>query len=329
MDYRRLATPEGEKSVLMIGEDHEENSLEAMLELLEVFRPQAISVELALGQYEGEALLNEVARFRPEKPLERPLTPEDFLPLKRYHAECKEKKQEEEKAWGEESPGLRLPEQYGGCKESMNPMRIAVAYALFKGIPLYFTDGGLCESHRPVLPDPEGSYRIALPYSELLEKMEEAVRYLFGDEGLSKAYAIAGQRHPATAMDALTRLYHFSAALSLLRKSPQGMTLRNETTAHLLNSMGVERVTHVGGRTHFQKSEPDLRDFEPYTPLQYLVDAPHRFFVDLKSDRQAGLGRIIRRALLFQEEYPLCIDENAPFKLNLAPELMPSLTPIR
>lgn len=241
--------PDGEKAVLFMGEQHNEDNPEKTLALLDAFRPTALAVELRPDPLSSRSL----AEFK-----------EKVLPAQ---------------------PGqtLGLDDLSGMALKNQTPHEMLMAYARWHGLPLYWLDWQpRCPLH---LEDVLSSQPLPLPFFELSLQMRDSLDILLGEGAAKGALESAGPRRRRRAEAHLknrgmsTREEISAVAWYLMGASCYGMALRNEYTAAALDALPEERIAYVCGSSHLFKGEEE-RFFPPYTPLQHLVDAPHRFVAD-------------------------------------------------
>lgn len=265
MDLSRLAAPVGEKAVLMVGEgeNHEQHGLPEILELCRLFRPDAIAIERDADR----------TRLEPWRTLGELLTAL--------------------RSSGEKPDYEALPSERG---RAATAMRIAAMYAAHEQLPLYLADWqpipaeSIADFFTGELPHFAGTgQQQELGWKGLAATFEETIGALFGREEMFWANAFIGERLMLESRwddDAETRgLMRYD----LLCLSPQGMALRNEYTAMVLNNIEAERILYVGGAAHFCPRSHYIRDMrirvDSVIPLQELIDAPHKYYVDLEASR--------------------------------------------
>ena len=262
-----LEIPDGEKAVLFIGEEHDEDNPERTLALLDAFRPTALAVELRPDPLASRSL----AEFK-EKVLPAPsgltLTPD----------------------------GLSAMEL-----KSRVPHEIARAYAQWYGLPLYWVDWQpRCPHH---LGDVLSSDPLPLPFSELSLSMRDSLDALLGAGTAKRAMESATPRRRRRAEAHLkniglsTREEISAIAWYLMGTSCYGMAMRNEYTAAAIGSLQEQKIAYICGSAHLSRGNEE-RFFSPYTPLPDLVEAPHRYMADFYAPhRFARLAASVRSLL--------------------------------
>ncbi len=266
-----LAVPDDEKSVLILAEDHETDCIEPTLELIEAFRPDAIAAEMR-PDILGCRVLDLFRKIREHDPAGAVLTPED-------------------------------KERLGAIYDYWSPMVTARAYAAKKELPLYYLDWyPSCLLHQQ---DVLSERPLPLPYGELKRCLSQTIDELFWVGAAAEARRQVPRSEVQEARRWLRGKQMRQTSLSkkeelafvdfyILLGSHVGMALRNEYTAMGLNALDKKRILYVCGKYHTHP-KMELRRFDGFTPLQYLVDAPHTFLADM--------------------EYA-CTGEGAPSKLN-------------
>lgn len=295
MDLSRLIAPEGEKTVLMVGEgeDHEQHGLPEILDLCRLFRPDAVAIE------------RDADRMR----------------LEPWHA-IGELLRDLRSSGEQPDHGALLSER----GRVATPMRIAAMYAAHTGLPLYLADWqpipaeSIMDYFSGRVPRFAGTGQPdELGWKGLAAAFEEAIGTLFGPQERFWANAFIGERlmlESSWGDDAETRgLMRYD----LLCLSPQGMALRNEYTARALNALKEKRILYVGGAAHFCPRTHFMRDthhvIDSITPLQELIDAPYRYYVDLEASRNPGQFQDVLHELGV-DEFPARITKTAQPRLE-------------
>ncbi len=295
MDLSRLVAPEGEKTVLMVGEgeDHEQYGLPEILDICRAFRPDAIVIERDA----------------------------DRMGLEPWHTIGELLR--DLRSSGEQPDYEALLSDRG---QAATAMRIAAMYAAHTGLPLYLADWqptppeSLADFFTGEVPRFAGTGRPEEQgWKGLADTFEETIGTLFGPQEKFWANVFIGERimlESSWKDDAETRgLMRYD----LLCLSPQGMALRNEYTAMVLNNIEAERILYVGGAAHFCPRSHYIRDMrirvDSVIPLQELIDAPHKYYVDLEAHRSPEKFQDIL-AELGAEGFPARIAKTAQPRLE-------------
>ncbi len=155
-----------------------------------------------------------------------------------------------------------IPDDIAGYSGFPSVMHETLVYACLQGIPLYFLDWQPCSPDEIL--DVKQCIDNPIPdYDELGKGFFESILATFPDVALKK---LALQAEEVIDEQAYVKLLG----------SDEGMALRNEWTAMALNAKKENRFLYVAGLGHLCD-----RDVERYTPLQLLVDAPHRYIVKM------------------------------------------------
>lgn len=290
MDLSKLVAPEGEKTVLMVGEDHDQPMLEEMLALCEAFRPDAVAVENDSDTFP----------FRDEV-----LVLAEIADTIAHH---------EDQASESMTAILKM------AGKGIPAMPAACIYAAKKNLPLYLADW------QPLSPSSIGDYFLATKqktaaenlgaehpwadktYMDKLDTLKETIVSLYGKEAmrdadryarwfLFKELGLLWTFRRSEEEKALARFVAYYESAPVLQ-------LRNEYTTMVLNSLPETRILYVGGTAHFR---PDSFLWESgqrsgsVVPLQQLVKAEHRFYVEVDE--------------LCSDDYPIKINETKDMKL--------------
>lgn len=287
MDLSRLVAPEGEKTVLMVGEDHHQPMLEETFALCEAFRPDAVVIELDADR------------------LMRGIKTDTFISPRRYEAP--------------------LLESLLSLERAFSAMEVAALYAAHHGIPLYFADwlptnsdnlGDYFSGKAPMFVYTQKEHRLG--WKGIAKMLEETIGKLFGKDELFEVECTIGPELSQELKwgddeeEKARKRYH------LYSGTPHATALRNEYSAMMLNNLDEKRILYVGGvghfrpRTHFKRILRREYDFVP--PLQELVDARHRYYVDLPAqewpdDHDDALEE------LGTEEFPMEVTETKQIAL--------------
>lgn len=297
MDLDKLIAPQGERTVLMVGEIHEAECPGKMLDILHAFKPDMIAIEYSANRLLADEQLNNLLTLFHRSNS----TPTSELNTDRVLI------------------GLLNARDIG-----LKSMRLAAAYAAHMGIPLYLADwqpthpsdvGDWFTTRPDWLIDEQGHRR--LTQKELKDTLEETIAELFGSDGLFEAECHIGQLlHYATCRVESEEIYS-TIKYDLLCRSPQGIALRNEYQAMVLNSLPGKRILYVGGVTHFRPKShfreighciPDYLE-----PLHHLVSGM-RYYIDLP-------------ALLWEKELASALEElgTDEFPVRITNTVKPSL----
>lgn len=264
MDLSRLVAPEGEKTVLMVGEIHKAECPGEMLDILHAFKPDAVAIEYSADRLLADEQLNSLLTLlhNHNPPLATRVN-NDFTLLGLLNAHTR---------------GLKS-------------MPLAAAYAGYVGVPLYLADW------QPTPPSAIGDWFTTLPdwlidgqgkkhltQKGLVGRLEDTIATLFGKEGLFEAECHIGKNlHYATCRVECEETYS-TIKYDLLCQSPQGIALRNEYQAMVLNSLPGERILYVGGAAHcrpksyFREIGHCIPNY--LQPVQHLVRG-RRYYIDL------------------------------------------------
>lgn len=299
MDLSRLVAPGGEKTVLMVGEYHEDNELDQILSLCESFGPDAIAIEM---QADRLIRYDEIDGIR------------TLLDEIRGH------------------PDRSLPETLLDYQKTISAMNGAAMYAAHHNLPLYLADW------HPTAPENIGDYfagkapnfihtknRERRSWKWLVNALEHTMGTLFGpgwsgelDPQLRDALESRPPETDDSDVMALTESTYCAKFFLYSGGTPHGHALRNEYTAMVLNSIDAERILYVGGAGHFRRTTYHggrrFHWLDSADPLQKLVAAPHKHYVDLPAHKYpAELQRV--KEEFGTDEFSIRITETQPIAL--------------
>lgn len=292
MDLSKLVAPEGEKTVLMVGEDHYQDSMITLLSLCHAFKPDVIAIES-----DADRMIRKKLTITLESACDYPQGFTDYR-------------------------------EYTLATGDVSSLSSAAIYAAQSKLPLYLIDW------HPTHPGNIGDWFSG-----------EAPRFVYTEErlgwaslgwaGLGRSFdntieTLLGFREKMEALNMQAETYKVLARdkgegerrfiwYNTLCETPHGILIRNEYTAMALNSIDAERILYVGGAGHFRPVTTHLEDwhqrFDFITPLQDLVVADNKYYVDLPALRWPK-HRQYAREELGTDEFPIKITKTVQPRLE-------------
>ncbi len=293
MDLSKLIAPEGEKTVLMLGETHHADDLELMLTILNHFQPTAIAIEDRLESL-AQGLVTRLREIHKETITQRPPIADDYAEV------------------------------------SHDAGTVAIIHAARQNLPLYFIDH---QPFSPLEVNDIFTSQLQEPsYRDFADGLENAIIALCGpgahekartediykfyrylnmcpwdiDVRLNNEARLFRERLPADEAEAA--ILHSRYLLT-----PQGIAARNQYSALALNNLQEERILYVGGHLHFSRDA--FKDFDSFVPLHELVDAQHKYYISMKSLR----SKSIRDEVLLEfgaDDFPVKITKTVHPRLS-------------
>lgn len=289
LDLGRIVAPEGEKTVLMVGENHDHMATGSGLTICKAFKPDAVVIE-----YDMDRLISSGIYYLLHELRENPDQACHYRVLLRdYHTK--------------------------------SAAIVAAMYAGQNNLPLHLADwhpthpdkiGDYFSGEAPgfVCTYLNGESGLA----EFGSIFESTIETLLGPDEKKEALKMREEIYKVRARGKsreMKKCYWHGT----LFETPQAMLIRNEYTAMVLNSIDAERILYIGGAGHFRPLTCYIEDwhqkFDFITPLQDLVVADNKYYIDLPALMSSSQRQHLREEL-GTDKMPIKITETRPLSLE-------------
>lgn len=290
MDLSKIVAPEGEKTVLMVGENHDHMSTGSGLTLCKAFQPDVVVIEYDIDRIirSGLDYLLHELRENPEQHCHYRVLLQDY--------------------------------------SYKSAAIVAAMYAAQHEIPLYLADWH--PTHPDNIGDffsgesPSFVYYYAGPdddpgWAGLGRSFESTIETLLGFDEKMEALNMQAKTYKVRARGKKEEMKRF-LWYNVLCETPQAMLIRNEYTAMVLNSIDAERILYIGGAGHFRPVSCFIEDwhqkFDFITPLQDLVVADNKYYIDLPAFISSSQRQYLKEEL-GTDELPIKVTETKTITL--------------